>query len=184
MHTYVNKVNNFNQNSKVMTTKSTKEKLFSSPFLKIKSEKKSCSKVAIIGSGKTASSIAFSLLVKEISDHVVLVDKNEDQLKAELQDFQYGSSFFRSNPQIEASSDYSTTSKAKVVVFAIDVNKIEGEDYTEFLQRNVDVYKKIVPNVIQYCSDAVFIIVSLTCDILACSILTLTLNSKICNFFY
>ena len=107
-------------------------------------------------------------MLKEGSDHIVIVDKNEDQVKAEALDFQYGSYFLTSNPKIQATTDYASAKGAKIVILAIDVRKIEGEDFIEFLQRNVDVYKATVPNVVQFCSDAIFIVVSATCDILSC----------------
>lgn len=146
---------------------STKFKLFT-PSQKFKPDRISLKKVAIIGSGKVASSIAFSLVLKEVCDHVVIVDKNEERLKAEAQDYQYGSYFLTSRPKIQATTDFSSAKGAKIVILAIDVTKIEGEDFTEVLQRNVDVYKATVPNAIQFCSDAIFIVVSATCDILSC----------------
>lgn len=146
---------------------SSKDKLFT-PTNKLRPDGISLKKVAIIGSGKVASTIAYTLLLKEASDHIVIVDKNEDQVKAEVLDFQYGAYFLTSSPKIQATTDYSSAKGAKIVILAIDVRKIEGEDFYEFLQRNVDVYKATVPNVVQFCSDAIFIVVSATCDILSC----------------
>lgn len=148
---------------------SVKKKLFT-PSLQLKQDQNFSqqSKVSIIGNGKVATTIAFSLLLKGISNHVVMIDKSEEKVKAEGQDLLYGLSYFDNQPKIQATSDFSSVHGSKIVIFAIDVRKIEGEDFFEFLQRNVDVYKATVPNVVQFCSDGIFILVSATCDILSC----------------
>lgn len=148
-------------------TASTKNKLFISN-LKSRDPNISQSKISIIGSGELATSIAFSLVVQKISNHIVIIDKNEERLKAECQDLQYGSYFLTNNPKVQYSSDFSIIINSRIVVLAVDVKKIEGEDFLEFLQRNVDVYKATVPNVVHFCSNAVILVVSATCDILSC----------------
>jgi malate/lactate dehydrogenase len=149
----------------------TNQKLFSvCPNLK---QHLPSTKVTIVGSGRVASTIAYTLLLKGISDQVVIVDKSEDRLKAEFQDLLYGSYFFNENPNILGTTDFSAAKNSQVIIFAIDVAKIEGEEFDEFLQRNIDFYKITVPNVVQFCSDAIFIVVSATCDILSCEFCSL-----------
>lgn len=147
---------------------STKDKLFAlNPKLKADLNLQS-SKVSIIGSGRVASTIAYTILIKGFSNQVVIIDRNEDRLKSEFQDILYGSYFLTDDPNILATTDFSAAKNSHIIIFAIDVAKIEGEDFNEFLQRNVDVYKATVPNVVQFCSDAIFIVVSTVCDILSC----------------
>lgn len=154
-----------------------KEKLFSLvPSLR---QNLQLTKVTIVGSGPVASTIAYTLLLKNISDQVVLIDKNDDRIKAEFQDLLYGSYFLNENQIIRGTTDFSGAKNSQIIIFAIDVPKIEGEDFNEFLQQNVDFYKSTVPNVVQYCSDAIFIVVSSTCDILSCEICSFNFRSNL-----
>lgn len=136
-------------------------------------------KVTVVGSGSVASTIAYTLLLKNICDQVVLIDKNNDRIRAEFQDLLYGSYFLNENSIIRGTTDFSAAKNSQIIIFAIDVPKIEGEDFNEFLQRNVDFYKSTVPNVVQFCSDAIFIVVSSTCDILSCEICSFNFRSEI-----
>lgn len=145
----------------------TKNKLFVSS-LKFRDQKFSPNKISIIGSGKLATTIAFSLAVQKISNHIVIIDKNEERLRAECQDLQFGSDFLTNNPKVQFSSDYSIIINSRIIVLAVDVKKNDGEDFLEFLQRNVDVYKATVPNIVHFCSNAILLVVSATCDILSC----------------
>ncbi|XP_030745186.1 L-lactate dehydrogenase-like [Sitophilus oryzae] len=124
----------------------------------------SINKVTVVGSGDVGMACVFSVLAQGISNEVALVDVNENKLKGELYDLQHGCLFL--NARIKASSDYAVTANSQVCVITAGVRQKEGESRLDLVQRNTDVLKSIVPNLIKHSPDTVLIVVSNPCDIL------------------
>uniref|UniRef100_A0A8D1QY15 L-lactate dehydrogenase n=1 Tax=Sus scrofa TaxID=9823 RepID=A0A8D1QY15_PIG len=96
---------------------------------------------------------------------LALVDVLEDKLKGEIMDLQHGSLFLQT-PKIVADKDYSVTANSKIVVVTAGVRQQEGESRLNLVQRNVNVFKFIIPQIVKYSPDCIIIVVSNPVDIL------------------
>ncbi|NP_001188217.1 L-lactate dehydrogenase A chain [Ictalurus punctatus] len=78
-------------------------------------------KVTAVGVGMVGMAAAISILLKELTDELALVDVMEDKLKGEAMDLQHGSLFLKTH-KIVADKDYSVTANSKVVVVSNPVD--------------------------------------------------------------
>ncbi|KAG5878862.1 hypothetical protein JTB14_006850 [Gonioctena quinquepunctata] len=142
-----------------MSTKDTLLSMVSEPIAD------SGNKVTVVGVGQVGMACAFSILSQGISNNVVLVDVMEDKVKGEMMDLQHGSLFLK-NPRITGSKDYSVTAGSKLCIITAGVRQREGETRLDLVQRNTDVLKFIVPNLVKYSPDTILLVVSNPVDIL------------------
>ncbi|KAM5324746.1 L-lactate dehydrogenase B chain-like [Glossophaga mutica] len=121
-------------------------------------------KITIVGAGQVGMACAISILAKSLADELALVDALEDKLKGEMMDLQHESLFLQT-PKTGAHKDYSVATNSKTVVVTA-VHQQEGESHLNLVQRNVNVFKFIIPQITEYCSDCIKIVVSNLVDIL------------------
>ena len=62
--------------------------------------------------------------------------------------------------------DYSVTANSKIVVVTAGVRQQEGESRLNLVQRNVNVFKFIIPQIVKYSPECIIIVVSNPVDIL------------------
>ncbi|XP_061891798.1 L-lactate dehydrogenase A chain [Entelurus aequoreus] len=141
----------------------TKEKLISH-VLQDKSVG-SRNKVTVVGVGMVGMATAMSILLKDLCDELALVDVMEDKLKGEVMDLQHGS-FFLKTHKIVGDKDYSVTANSRVVVVTAGARQQEGESRLNLVQRNVNIFKFIIPNIVKYSPNCILMIVSNPVDIL------------------
>uniref|UniRef100_A0A2K5CYG8 L-lactate dehydrogenase n=1 Tax=Aotus nancymaae TaxID=37293 RepID=A0A2K5CYG8_AOTNA len=108
---------------------------------------------------------AISILGKSLADELALVDVSEDKLKGEMMDLQHGSLFLQM-PKIVVDKYYSVTANSKIAVVTAGVCQQEGESCLNLVQRNVNVFKFSIPQIIKYSPDCIIIVVSNPVDIL------------------
>uniref|UniRef100_A0A8C1GWN0 L-lactate dehydrogenase n=1 Tax=Cyprinus carpio TaxID=7962 RepID=A0A8C1GWN0_CYPCA len=122
-------------------------------------------KVTIVGVGQVGMACAVSILLRELADELALVDVVEDRLKGEMLDLQHGSLFLKT-PKIVADKDYSVTANSRIVVVTAGVRQQEGESRLNLVQRNVNIFKHIIPQIVKYSPDCTLIVVSNPVDVL------------------
>ncbi|XP_051628400.1 L-lactate dehydrogenase B chain isoform X1 [Manacus candei] len=122
-------------------------------------------KVSIVGTGQVGMAAAISILGKGLCDELALVDVVEDRLKGEMMDLQHGSLFLHTH-KIVADKDYKVTANSKIVILTAGVRQQEGESRLNLVQRNVNVFKFIVPQVVKHSPNCIIIVVSNPVDIL------------------
>jgi len=141
---------------------SVQEDLFK-PVAEAKSS--SSNKVSVVGIGAVGMATAFSILAQNVSSEVALIDMFEDKLKGEMLDLQHGSNFLK-NAKITASTDLAVSSGSRLVIVTAGARQKEGETRLDLVQRNTDIFKGLIPKLVQHSPDAIFLIVSNPCDIL------------------
>ncbi|KAL1790800.1 L-lactate dehydrogenase A chain isoform X1, partial [Sigmodon hispidus] len=131
----------------------------------LKEEQVPQNKVTVVGVGSVGIACAISILMKDLADELALVDVMEDKLKGEMMDLQHGSLFLRT-PKIVSSKDYSVTANSKLVIITAVAWQQEGKNRLNLVQRNVNIFKFIIPNVVKYSPHCKLLIVSKPVDIL------------------
>lgn len=123
------------------------------------------SKVTVVGTGQVGMACAFSLLSQSVTSDLVLVDMVEDKLKGEMMDLQHGSMFLK-NANITASKDYAATAGSRICIVTAGARQKPGESRLELVQRNTDIFRSIIPQLVQYSPETILLIVSNPVDIL------------------
>lgn len=57
-------------------------------------------------------------------------------------------------------TDYSVTANSRIVVVTAGVRQQEGESRLNLVQRNVNIFKHIIPQIVKYSPDCTLIVVS------------------------
>ncbi|KAL3275193.1 hypothetical protein HHI36_019962 [Cryptolaemus montrouzieri] len=112
------------------------------------------------------NAIGMAVMTHEgISSDVVLIDVHENKLKGEMLDLQHGSLFLR-NAKIDAGTEYSRTVNSRICIIAAGARQREGESRLNLVQRNTDIFKSIIPQLVKYSPQTILIVVSNPVDLL------------------
>jgi len=124
------------------------------------------SKVAIIGAGAVGTSMAYAALIRESAREVALYDIQTEKVEAEVLDLAHGTQFTGST-RITGGSDLAVVEHANVVVITAGAKQHPGQSRLELVGTNVGILTDLMPKLVQRAPDAVFVIVSNPCDVLA-----------------
>lgn len=64
------------------------------------------------------------------------------------------------SPPSGSLADYSVTANSKVVVVTAGARQQEGESRLNLVQRNVNIFKFIIPNIVKYSPNCILMVVS------------------------
>ncbi len=121
-------------------------------------------KVGIIGTGMVGSSFAYALMQRSLATEIVLVDADPERAQGEAMDLNHGLPFVR--PSTIRAGDYSDLAGASVVVMTAGANQRPGQTRLDLLQRNAQICREIVPQVMQHNPQGLLVIASNPVDIL------------------
>jgi L-lactate dehydrogenase len=121
-------------------------------------------KVGIVGCGFVGSSAAYAMALKGTPSEMVLVDLNKKLAQAQAEDILHATPF--SHPVRVVAGDYPQLEGAGIVILACGVGQRPGETRLQLLERNVEVFKKVVPQVLQFAPEAVLLAVSNPVDVI------------------
>ncbi|KAG5333749.1 LDH dehydrogenase, partial [Acromyrmex heyeri] len=122
-------------------------------------------KITVVGVGQVGMACAFSILTNHVSSEVILIDVMVDKLKGEMLDLQHGSAFMK-NAKISASTDYAVSANSSLCIVTAGARQREGETRLNLVQRNTDIFKGIIPQLVKYSPNTILLIVSNPVDIL------------------
>jgi L-lactate dehydrogenase len=121
-------------------------------------------KVGIVGCGLVGSSAAYAMALKGTVSEMVLVDLNKKLAQAQAEDILHATPF--SHPVRFVAGDYAQLDGAGVVVLACGVGQRPGETRLQLLERNVEVFKKVVPQVLRFAPETLLLVVSNPVDVI------------------
>jgi L-lactate dehydrogenase len=122
-------------------------------------------KVTVVGTGQVGMAAAFAMMTQGIVSELALVDMAANKLKGEMMDLQHGQAFLRTI-KIQASTDYEVSKGSKICVITAGARQNEGESRLSLVQRNVEIFKHIIPNLVKYSPDCILLVVSNPVDIM------------------
>jgi len=121
-------------------------------------------KIAIIGAGHVGSTFAFSLMLSGLAREIVLIDQNESLAVGECMDLNQGVSF--AHPTKIYPAGFEGCENADIVVITAGANQKPTETRMDLVQKNVAIFKEIVPAVAKHTKDAILLVVTNPVDIL------------------
>lgn len=124
------------------------------------------SKISVIGVGNVGMAIAQTILTAgDLADELALLDANPDKLRGEMLDLQHAAAFLP-RTRIRSSTDYSVTAGSHLCIVTAGARQIAGESRLDLVQRNVSMFRKIVPELARHSPEAILLVVSNPVDIL------------------
>ena len=121
-------------------------------------------KGVIVGAGQVGMACAYSLLIQNVLDEMVIVDVNTEKLEGEVMDLNHGLPFVQ--PTIIRSGTLADGEDADIVIITAGAKQKPGESRLELVQRNLEIFKGLIPQIVQYCSQAIVLIVTNPVDIM------------------
>jgi len=122
-------------------------------------------KVSIIGSGNVGMRYAYSLMLANFARSIVIVDLDKKRLEGEVMDLTSCMPFV--SPVDIIAGDYSDLESSDIVVITAGARQKPGETRLALVRQNVEIYKNIIPKIMKYAKEAVFLIVTNPVDILS-----------------
>jgi L-lactate dehydrogenase len=121
-------------------------------------------KVGIVGCGFVGSTAAYAMALNGTASQIVLVDLNANLARAQAEDISHATPF--GSPVRVFAGDYPDLAGAAVVVLACGVGQRPEETRLQLLDRNVQVFKKVIPLVLQHASAALLLVASNPVDLI------------------
>ncbi len=122
-------------------------------------------KGVIIGAGQVGMACAYSMMIQNCFDELILQDINADQLQGEVMDLMHGVPFV-APIEIKAGTVADVGRDADLVIITAGASQKPGETRLDLVVRNVAIFKQLIPDIVQYCPNATLLIVSNPVDIL------------------
>ena len=121
-------------------------------------------KVAIIGIGNVGATLAYALTLSGLATEIVLIDRNTYKAEGEAMDLMHAVPLVRPT-KIYAGSYEDIKGSAITVVTAGTAQK-PGETRLDLAQRNTDIFKQIIPEIVKYNPDGLILIATNPVDVL------------------
>jgi L-lactate dehydrogenase len=121
-------------------------------------------KVGVVGCGFVGATAAYAITLEGAATEVVLIDIKEEFARAQAEDILHATPFAKA-VRI-AAGGYPDLQGAGAVVLSCGVAQKPGETRLQLLQRNYQVFKSVVPQVLDHAPDAIFLTVSNPVDVI------------------
>lgn len=129
-------------------------------------------KCAIIGCGLVGASSAFSLEQSGLFSEMVLIDANTDRAEGEAMDLSHGLPFAR--PMEIYAGTYDDIADCGLIIITAGANQKPGETRLDLVNKNVGIFKQIIPEIQKRNSECILLIISNPVDILTYAALKLS----------
>ena len=121
-------------------------------------------KAAIIGCGFVGSSSAFSLISKGLFSELVLVDANKEKAEGEAMDLSHGRPYVA--PMKIYAGDYDDIADCGLIIITAGASQKPGETRLDLVNKNVAIFKTIIPEITKRNFEGNLMIVANPVDIL------------------
>ena len=123
-------------------------------------------KVVIVGTGNVGMAYAYATLNQKTKvDELVLIDKDTKKTIGNAMDLNHAAVFAPSKITIKAGS-YSDCRDASIVVIAAGANQEKGESRLDLINKNKEVFKEVVSEIVSSGFNGIFLIATNPVDIM------------------
>ncbi len=129
-------------------------------------------KVAVIGCGFVGSASAFALMQSGLFSEMVLLDVDHKKAEGEAMDISHGEAYAR--PMKIYAGTYDDIADASIIIITAGANQKPGETRLDLVQKNVGIFKTIIPEIAKRNYQGILLIVANPVDILTYTALKLS----------
>lgn len=122
------------------------------------------SKIILIGDGAVGSSFAYASTILGIGRELGIIDINENKAEGDAMDLSDSISFTKPKSIYKAS--YADCKDAEVVVITAGIPQKEGETRLDLVEKNLNIFKDMIKNVVDSGFDGIFVVASNPVDVL------------------
>lgn len=122
-------------------------------------------KVSIIGAGNVGMRYAYALMISGLARKIVIVDIDRKRVEGEVMDLSHGAPYI--SPVEVTAGSYSDINDSDVVVITAGKRQDPGQTRFELAKDNVQIYKKIIPEIIKYTPKSIILVVTNPVDVLS-----------------
>ena len=122
-------------------------------------------RIVVIGTGAVGSTTAYTLLLRERMDELVLIDANQEKAEGDALDMNHGQPFLG---QVKVwAGTYEDCRDADIIIITAGAAQKPGESRIDLLKRNVAIFESITTQVLQHNTDGILLIASNPVDIMS-----------------
>ncbi|MFS8854658.1 MULTISPECIES: L-lactate dehydrogenase [unclassified Synechococcus] len=121
-------------------------------------------KGSIIGAGQVGMACAYSMVIQNTLDELVLHDIDRAKLEGEVMDLVHGIPFVE--PTRIWAGELADCAGSDVVIVTAGAKQRPGETRLDLVHRNVEIFKSLIPALMEHCPSAIFLVVSNPVDIM------------------
>lgn len=141
------------------------EQLFTTePHIDLKPPKGRRRKGTIVGAGQVGMACAYSMLIQNTLDELVIIDINREKLEGEIMDLLHGLPFVE--PTLIRAGEPADTANSDVIIITAGAKQKPGETRLDLVQRNVTIFKDLIPSLVEHCPEGIYLLVSNPVDIM------------------
>jgi L-lactate dehydrogenase len=122
-------------------------------------------KIAVIGAGGVGATIAYACLIRGVVTDVALYDVDKSKVEAETLDLAHGLQFVPA-ASVKGSDDIGVCAGAAVVVITAGAKQKPGQTRIDLAVHNVEICRKIVPEILRVAPQAILLLVTNPVDVL------------------
>jgi L-lactate dehydrogenase len=130
-------------------------------------------KGVIVGAGQVGMACAYSLLIQNCFDELVLQDIATERVEGEVMDLIHGMPFVEPT-LLQAGTIAEQGRDADLIIITAGAAQKPGESRLNLVERNVAILRSILADVVKYCPNAILLVVSNPVDIMTYVTLKLT----------
>ena len=123
-------------------------------------------KVVLIGAGAVGIAYAYALLNQGLTDHLAIIDLNEDMTWAQVEDLAHSVPFSGHNIQVTVGT-YADCRDAALVVNCAGVAQRKGETRLDLVARNVEIFESINGQVMANGFNGIYLVATNPVDVLS-----------------
>lgn len=122
-------------------------------------------RIVVIGTGAVGSTTAYTLLLRERMDELVLIDAHQEKAEGDALDMNHGQPFLG---QVKVwAGTYEDCRDADIIIITAGAAQKPGESRIDLLKRNVAIFESITTQVLQHNTDGILLIASNPVDIMS-----------------
>lgn len=126
--------------------------------------RKRTGKVGVVGTGMVGTSFAYALMQRSLASELVLIDIDHARAEGEAMDLNHGLPFVR--PMRIYAGTHADLAGADLIVIAAGANQRPGETRLDLLNRNVAIFREIIPPILAANDDGIIVVATNPVDIL------------------
>lgn len=121
-------------------------------------------KITIVGAGYVGSTIAYAIMNWGFASKITLVDIDQKKAEGEAMDLNHGAAFVK--PVKITSGGYEQCKNSDIVVITAGANQESGQTRLDLVHKNTEIFKDIIPQVMNHVRNPILLIVTNPVDIL------------------
>ncbi len=121
-------------------------------------------KISIVGCGNVGLRYAYATIIQGLAREMILIDINRERLEGEVMDLDHGAPFYA--PVDIKAGDYSDTEGSDLIIITAGKNIVPGQTRLDIAKDNVEIFRKIIPEIVKYAPNAVLLVVTNPLDVM------------------